>query len=102
MKNPIIEKFKLDKVSDIPLMLRQGMHEEITGLLLEIDEYLKKEGTPCGRVVSEKWPITYMFDKDTIIIALHILGADMKEIEKVMVFNFPRDEIDKLLEEVIK
>jgi hypothetical protein len=97
----IAAKFKLDKVSDIPLMIRQRMYKEIMELLPEVDEYIEKEGPACG-VASEEWPVSYMFNKDTVIVIMQILKADMKEMEGAFTFSLPRNEVDKLLEEVIK
>lgn len=105
-------KFTLDKdnpqVSQLPLILRKRVHEEVSELLIETDEYFnnpeneeKLINYPAIRIDSETCPASYMFakDDDRVIVAMHIYNETLSNSGSVLTFNFNRNEIDKLLEE---
>jgi len=85
------------KTSDLPKVIRHKVHKDVVELLPDLEEWVK-ENEGCPGVQSEEWPVTYMFDGETVIVAIQILSDDFKTVEQVFTFNFPKDEVDKLLE----
>lgn len=97
-----ITEFKLGdkaKILDLPKVVRQRIHEELTELRPEMEKFIEDdtEGN-CPGVQSEEWPVTYMYDGEVFIVLISIFKHDFETVDKVFVFNFPKDEIDKLLE----
>ena len=101
MQYDLVEKFSIPdsgKTSDLPKMIRHRVHKDVVELLPDLEEWVK-ENEGCPGVQSEEWPVTYMFDGETVIVAIQILGADFETVKQVFTFKFPKDEVDKLLEE---
>ena len=99
----LIEKFGMDKenpqVSELPLVIREKVYKDVKELLPEVDEYLAEHGEAVA-IKSDEWPVTYMFSSknDNVIALITIYNQEGKR-ESVLTFNFPRNEMDKLLED---
>ena len=102
MEYKLKEKFKLNdngSMFDLPISIRERIHKEVSEILTDIDDDISKAGSPVG-VEVEEWPARYLFDEDgQVVVVIPVLKPDMKEIAKVLTFNFHRDEIDKLIKD---
>ena len=96
------EKFELDdggKIFNLPFLIRERVHKEVSELLIDVDSKIKEGNSPVG-VKMEEWPTKYLFDKDgQVVVIIPVLKPDMKEIAEILTFNFHRDEIDKLIKD---
>ena len=101
MQYDLMAKFELpvdSNMFDLPKVIKHRVHKDVTELLPELEKWIEKN-EDCVGVPSEEWPVTYMFDGETVLVAIQILGSDLTTVEKVFIFKFPKDEVDKLLED---
>jgi len=94
------EKIKLEdegKISDLPEIIRHRVHKDLKEVLPGLEKFADEHNGYAG-VDLEEWPVRYLLGDGEIIVVTSIFDESLKAVNEVMVFRFPKDDLDKLLE----